>query len=67
MKEEILKLISEKTQTFTGNGEYFFKYIDPLDCIEIITSLDIKYSSTFLCKHKEVLDCKVQCIACTKK
>lgn len=32
-KEEIVKGI---TQSFTGNGDYYFEYIDPKDCIGVM-------------------------------
>ena len=30
------KLIEEKTQCFTGNGDYYFNYVTPKDCKKII-------------------------------
>tara|TARA_R110002051_G_scaffold253014_1_gene312191 strand:- start:330 stop:623 length:294 start_codon:yes stop_codon:yes gene_type:complete len=33
---DIDKLIEEKTECFTGNGDYYFTYVTPEDCKKII-------------------------------
>ena len=33
---DIDKLIEEKTECFTGNGDYYFTYVTPEDCKKIV-------------------------------
>ena len=60
--EEIVK---EITQCFTGNGDYFFEYLTPEDCLGVLKQAlsqhDVIKNEVSVCDHSETenLHCEV--------